>query len=75
MLARVVDTVPPSSPLEGLSFITLLIGEIASAGAVIGSWHDGSANRARRVGRSLILADVVDLAVCSFEHCGDLRDF
>ena len=23
----------------------------------------------------MILADLVDLAVCSFEHCGDLGDF
>ena len=40
MLARVVDTVPPSSPLEGSSIITMLVGEMASAGAVNGSWHD-----------------------------------
>ena len=45
-LARVVDVVPPSAPLEGLSIITLLIGEMASVGAAIGSWHDGSANEA-----------------------------
>ena len=38
MLARVVDAVPPSSPLEGLSIIRLLIGEMASARAAIGSW-------------------------------------
>ena len=74
VLARVVDAVPPSSPLEGLSIIMLLIGEMASAGAAIGSWHSRSTNRARRVGRSLILVDLVDLAVCNFEHCGDLGD-
>ena len=32
VLARVVDVVPPSSPLEGLSIITMLIGEAASVG-------------------------------------------
>ena len=75
MLARVVDVVPPSSPLEGLSIIMMLVGQMASAGAMIRSWHSGSANRACRVERSLILADLVDLVVCSFEHCGDLSDF
>ena len=74
VLAREVDAVPPSSPLEGLSIITLLIGETTSAGAKIGSWRDGSANRAHRVGRSLILADLVDLAVHNFKHCGDIGD-
>ena len=29
VLARVVDAVPPSSPLEGLSIVTMLIGETA----------------------------------------------
>ena len=74
-LARVVDTVPPSSPLEGLSIITMLVGETASAGAAIGSWRGGSAIQACRVGRSVILVDLIDLAVCSFEHCGNLGDF
>ena len=31
-------------------------------------------NRARRVGRSLILADLVDQAVRHFKHGGDLGD-
>ena len=75
VLVRVVDAVPPSSPLEGLSIITMLVGEMASAGAAIGSWRDRSANRARRVGRSLILADLVDLAVRRFKHGDDLGDF
>ena len=35
MLMRVVDAVPPSSPLEGLCIITMLVGETASAGAAI----------------------------------------
>ena len=48
---------------------------MASAGAVIRSWHGGSTNRARRVRRSLIQVDLVDLAVCNFEHCSDLIDF
>ena len=69
VLARLVDTVPPSSPLEGLSIIMLLIDEMAFAGAAIRSWRGGSVNRAHRVGRSLILA------VCSFEHYDDLGDF
>ena len=38
VLVRVVDMVPPSSPLEGLSIITMLVGEKASARAAIGSW-------------------------------------
>ena len=42
MLARVVDVVPPSSPLEGLSIIVMLIDKMASTGAAIGSWHGGS---------------------------------
>ena len=74
VLARVVDAVPPSSPLEGLSIVTLLIGKTASVGAAIGSWHGGSANRACRVGGSLILAELVNLTVRSFKHCGDLGD-
>ena len=73
-LARVVDTVPPSSPLEGLSIITMLVGEMASAGTAIGSWRSGSAIRACRVGRSLILEDLVDLTLLRFKHCGDLGD-
>jgi len=65
----------PLAPLlEGLSIITLLISEMAFAGGAIGSWHGGSVNQACRVGRSLILADLIDLAVCSFKHCGDLGD-
>ena len=31
--------------------------------------------QACRVGRSLILVDLVDLVVHSFKHCGDLGDF
>ena len=65
----------PLAPLEGLSIITLLIGKTASTRAAIGSWPGRSVNRAHRVGRSLILADLADMAVCSFEHCGDLGDF
>ena len=75
MLARVVDAVPPSSPLEGLSIITMLVGKMASAGAAIGSWHGGSVTRACRVGRSLILVDLINLAVRSFKHCGNLGNF
>ena len=52
----------------------MLVGEMTSVGADIGSWHGGSVIRARRVGRSLILADLVDLVVRSFKHCGDLGD-
>ena len=74
VLAMVVDVVPPSSPLEGLSIIMVLVGEMTSTRAAIRSWHGRSANRACRIGRSLILADLVDLAVCSFKHCGDLGD-
>ena len=44
LLARVVDAVPPSSSLEGLSVITVLVGETTSAGAVIRSWRGGSAS-------------------------------
>ena len=43
VLARIVNAVPPSSPLEGLSIITMLVSETASAGAAIGSWHGRSA--------------------------------
>ena len=43
MLARVVDTLPPSSPLEGSSIITVSVGEMASAEVAIGSWHGGLA--------------------------------
>ena len=75
VLAREVDAVPPSSPLEGLSIIAMLIGETASAGAAIGSWHVGLTNQACRVGRSLILVDLIDLAVRRFKHCGDLGNF
>ena len=75
MLARVVDAVPPSSPMEGLSIVMLLVGEMASAGTTIGSWRGGSANQACRVGRSLILANLVDLVVRRFKHGSDLGDF
>jgi len=60
--------------MEGLSIVMLLVGEMASARAAIGSWRGGSAIRACRVGRSLILADLVDLAVCNFKHCDNLGD-
>ena len=73
-MVRVVDAVPPNSPLEGLSIIMMLISEMASVGVAIGSYHGRSAIRACRVGRSLILADLIDLAVCSFKHCGDFGD-
>ena len=52
----------------------MLVSKMASTGAAIGPWRGGSANRACRVGRSLILEDLVDLTVCSFKHCGDLGD-
>ena len=52
----------------------VLVSETTSTGVVIRSWHGGSANRARRVGRSLILADLVDLAVHCFKHGSDLGD-
>ena len=39
MLARVFDVVAPSSPLEGLSIIAVLVGEMTLAGAAIGSWR------------------------------------
>ena len=74
VLVRVVNAVSPSSTLEGLSIIMMLVSETASVGAAIGSWSDGSTNRARRVGGSLILAELVDLTVRSFKHCGDLGD-
>ena len=57
-LARVVDTVPPSSDLEELSIITMLVGEMASTGVAIGTWHGGSVIRACQVGRCLILVDL-----------------
>ena len=53
----------------------MLIGEMASARAAIGSWRGGSAIRACRVGRSLILANLVDLAVRRFKHHSNLGDF
>ena len=46
VLARVVDVVSPSSPLEGLSIMKMLFGETAFAQAVIGSWHSRSAIQA-----------------------------
>ena len=75
MLTRVVDAIAPSSPMERLSIIAVLVSEMTSARAAIRSWRGGSANQARRVGRSLILADLVDLAVRCFKHGGDLGDF
>ena len=39
MLARVVDAVAPGSPLERLSIIVVLVGEMTLARAVIRSWH------------------------------------
>ena len=39
VLARVVDVVLPSTPLEGLSIIVVLVGETTSARAAIGSCH------------------------------------
>ena len=53
----------------------MLVDETASVGATIGSWRGGSTIRAYQVGRSLILADLIDLVVRSFKHCGDLGDF
>ena len=53
----------------------MLVSEMDSAGAAIGSWRGGSAIRACRVGRSLILADLIDQVVRSFKHCDDLGDF
>ena len=52
----------------------MLVGETAYARAVIGYWRGGSAIRACPVGGSLILVDLVDLAVRRFKHCGDLND-
>ena len=37
VLAKVLDVVAPSSPLEGLSVIAVLVGE--ATWAAIGSWH------------------------------------
>ena len=39
VLARVFDAVAPSSPLEGLSIVAVLVGETTLARATIGSWH------------------------------------
>ena len=39
MLARVVDAVAHSSPLERLSIVVVLVGETTSAGAAIRSWR------------------------------------
>ena len=65
VLARVVDVVAPSSPLERLSIIAVLVGETTLARTV---------NQAHRVGRSLILVDLIDLAVRRFKHGSDLGD-
>jgi len=74
VLARVIDVVAPSSPMERLSIIAVLVGEMTSAGAAIRSWHGRSANRAHRVGRSLILVDLINLVVRRFKLGGDLGD-
>ena len=74
MLARVVNAIAPGSLLERLSIIAVLVGKMTSARAAIRSWRVGSANRAHRVGRSLILVDLVDLAVRHFKHGGDIGD-
>ena len=42
MLARVFEAVAPSSPLEGLSVVVVLVNEMTWA--VIRSWHGGSSN-------------------------------
>jgi hypothetical protein len=42
VLRRVVDNVPPSSAIEELSTIVLLVDEAALAMAAIGSWRGGS---------------------------------
>ena len=39
VLARMFDAVAPSSPLEGLSIIAVLVGKTTLARAVIGSRH------------------------------------
>ena len=39
VLARVFDAVAPSSPLEGLSIVAVLVGETTLARVAIGSWH------------------------------------
>ena len=39
VLVRVFDAVAPSSPLEGLSIVAVLVGETTLARATIGSWH------------------------------------
>ena len=39
VLARVVDAVAPSSPLERLSIVVVLVGEMTLARAVIKSWR------------------------------------
>ena len=75
VLARVVNMVAPGSPLERLSIIAVLVGEMTLARAAIRSWRGGSVNRDHRVGRSLILVDLVDLVVHRFKHGGDLGDF
>ena len=74
MLVRVVDAVAPSSPLKRLSIVVVLVGKTTSARAAIGSWRSGLVNRAHGVGRSLILMDLVDLAVHRFKHGSDLGD-
>ena len=54
--------------------ITMSVNEMASVGAMIGSSHDGSVIQACRVGRSLVLVDLVDLVVRNFKHYSDLGD-
>jgi len=61
--------------LVAASFIVLNYKERAHTGLDFKEMHWSSQNRACRVGRSLILVDLVDLAVCSFEQCGDLGIF
>ena len=39
VLARVFDAVAPSSPLEGLSIIAVLVGGMTLVGVMIGSWR------------------------------------
>ena len=45
VLARVVDAVAPGSPLDRLSIIVVLVGEMTLAGAAIRSWRGGSVNQ------------------------------
>ena len=49
MLARVVDAVAPSSHLERMSIIVVLVNETTSAGAVIRSRIGESSSSSRKV--------------------------